>query len=205
MARRDPGTAERILDVAQDLIQRRGYCAMTLEDVAAGVGIKKPSVIHHYAGKSELGRSVIHRYRSLFKDALDEVLTRSGTSAGEALEFYFRAYVDVGSTEDKICLCGALAGEFMALPEEMKDEVRSFLEHHQDWLEAILSLGESTGEFQFAGKPRAMAKLFLDALQGSLVIRRATGNRSHIQETLRTLSSCIEYKNRRPLRHVRAR
>ena len=38
-------TATKILDVGQELIQTRGYTAMSFQDIATQVGIKKPSVI----------------------------------------------------------------------------------------------------------------------------------------------------------------
>jgi len=39
-------TSAKILDIAQELLQTRGYSAMSFQDIAARVGIKKPSVIH---------------------------------------------------------------------------------------------------------------------------------------------------------------
>jgi TetR/AcrR family transcriptional repressor of nem operon len=57
VTRKGATTAERILDVAQEIMQTRGYSAMTLEEVAKGVEIRKPSIIHHFSGKADFGRS----------------------------------------------------------------------------------------------------------------------------------------------------
>jgi TetR/AcrR family transcriptional repressor of nem operon len=189
-------TADRILDVAQDIIQTSGYSAMTLEEVAERVGIRKPSIMHHYAGKADLGTAVIKRYRARFATALDRYLTATNKTSAAALDFYFSAYIEFGETEDKVCLCGSLASEFSALPASVRSEVRLFFADHQDWLETILSRGSSRGEFKFEGKPRVIAKLFLDSLQGSLIIKRATSDTHHVRETVRALKQSIAHAGR---------
>ena len=203
--RKGATTAERILDVAQDIMQTRGYSAMTLEDVAKGVEIRKPSIIHHFTGKADLGKSVIERYRANVSAVLEAYMQRRDRTAAEALDLYFGVYLGVAEDGDKICLCGSLASEFAALPETLQLEVKRFFEQHQDWLESILVLGERTGEFRLESKPRALAKLFLDALQGSLIVARAPDERNHVRETIRSLKTVIEFAGRRPLRAVRAR
>jgi TetR/AcrR family transcriptional repressor of nem operon len=210
VTRKGATTAERILDVAQDIMQTRGYSAMTLEEVAKGVEIRKPSIIHHFTGKADLGKSVIERYRANVNAVLeayvgDAQMQRRERTAADALDLYFGIYLGVGEGGDKICLCGSLASEFAALPDTLQREVRRFFEQHQDWLETILALGGKTGEFRLEAKPRALAKLFLDALQGSLVVARATGERNHVRETIRSLKAVIEFAGRRPLRAVHAR
>ena len=37
-------TADRILDAGQDLIQTGGFSAMSFQDIASEVGIRKPSI-----------------------------------------------------------------------------------------------------------------------------------------------------------------
>ena len=56
------GTAERILDVAERLVQSRGYNGFSYADVAAELGITKASLHYHFAGKAELGEALIARY-----------------------------------------------------------------------------------------------------------------------------------------------
>ncbi len=182
-------TAERILDVTQDLIQRRGYNSITFEDISKIVGIKKPSIVHHYPSKAALGKAVVHRYSNNFSAALKKFKKSPGNNASDALEFYFLPYIDFGETEDKICLCGSLAGEFTALPLEMQEEVTIFFQEHQNWLESILTWGKENGEFQFDGNPQITAKLILDSLQGALIVKRATGNNGHVREIVHFLKA----------------
>ncbi|MCR9142294.1 MAG: TetR/AcrR family transcriptional regulator [bacterium] len=183
-------TAERILEVAQDLIQRRGYNAISFEDIAKKVGIKKPSIVHHYASKAALGRAVVRRYRSNFSSMLDDIARDPEKTAADALAFYFVPYLDFGATKDKICLCGALSGEFMALPKTMQTEVAAFFQDHQSWLEGILRRGRENKELQVVDEdPAAAAAWILDALHGSLIIKRATNDPGHVQRLVDSLKA----------------
>ncbi len=184
-------TADRILDVAQDLIQRRGFNAISFNDIALDVGIKKPSIMHHFSSKAELGKAVIRRYRENFEAHLNEISASTDKSAMDALDYYMVPIVDIGKAGDKVCLCGALGGEFMALPESMQKEVSDFFELHIDWLNGILKLGLKSGEFSFSVGSRDMAKLIFDSLQGALIVTRATGNSRHIHDVIKTLRKQI--------------
>ena len=43
-----------ILRVAGRLFQQRGYAAVSLRDIAAGVGVTKATVLHHFGSKAGL-------------------------------------------------------------------------------------------------------------------------------------------------------
>lgn len=180
-------TAERILDVAQELIQRRGYNAISFTDIAEDVGIKKPSIVHHYPSKAALGKAVVRRYRETFAAALNNVANSPEKTALDAFEFYCTPYLDYGKTKDKVCLCGALAGEFTALPKSVQKEVSQFFEAHISWLQIILERGKNSGEFRFSEGSHAMAMHILDSLQGALIVKRATANFEHLDKTIELL------------------
>ena len=56
-------TAERILDIAERLVQTRGFTNFSYADIAAELGITKASLHYHFPGKAELGQGGIERYR----------------------------------------------------------------------------------------------------------------------------------------------
>lgn len=188
------GTALRILDAAQELIQCSGYNAISFNDIAQQVGIKKPSIIHHFPSKAALGRAAVQRYQRVFANSLDEVLQQKNQTAMDAFEHYCAPYVDFGDAQNKICLCGALAGEFSALPEEIQKEVSSFFAMHLNWLEKILHTGLEQGVFHFSATPASMAQHILDSLQGSLLVKRTTSDDKHVHDTIAILKSLLQGK-----------
>src|SRR5690606_14251053 len=130
--------------------------------------------------------------RASFTTTLDDCLNDPTKKAAEALELYFGAYLTLGESEDsKLCLCGALAIESGTLPMELQNELRLFFDHHLRWLEAILSRGAKTGEFTLRLEPKVLARVFLDSLQGSLLIGRTTSHRAHVRDTVQALRATV--------------
>lgn len=185
-------TATRILDAGQELIQTRGYTAMSFQDIASQVGIKKPSVIHHFPSKADLGVAIIQRYRDTFASQLEAIGNDSKKTAWEALDFYFSPYLHFARTPDKVCLCGALAGEIPALPEKMRVEVKQFMEDHQDWLEGILRDGRRNGELNFSETPARLSRMLFNTLQGTLLVKRSTDDLSQLEDVIKVITRMLK-------------
>ena len=185
-------TADRILDAGQELIQTGGFSAMSFQDIASEVGIRKPSIIHHFPTRAELGVAIIRRYRDTFAAQLQQISEDPAKSSWDALEFYFSPYLFLASTPDKVCLCGALAGEIPVLPEVMRVEVKQFIEAHQRWLEEILREGVECGELVLIDSPKSLSRVIFNSLQGSLLVRRSTGDVSQLKEIINAMRKLVK-------------
>lgn len=169
-------TRARILNVAQDLIQRRGLNAMSYEDISRAVGIKKASVHHHFTTKGDLVRAVVDRYRLGFQERVRSILASRASAATKLRRYFdlFGATLDAGK-HDKACLCGMLAGEFLSLSDENAALVRGFLRDQTEHLEAILELGARDGSLMVGGDVSATASMLLATLEGGLLVARCDG------------------------------
>ena len=185
-------TADRILDAGQELIQTGGFSAMSFQDIASEVGIRKPSIIHHFPTKAELGVAIIRRYRDTFAAQLQQISEEPAKSSWDALEFYFSPYLFLASTPDKVCLCGALAGEIPVLPGVMRVEVKQFIEAHQRWLEEILREGVERGGLVLIDSPKSLSRVIFNSLQGSLLVTRSTGDVSQLKEIINAMRKLVK-------------
>ena len=66
-------TSERILDVAERLVQTRGFNAFSYADIADALDITKASLHYHFSSKAELGKRLIERYEKNFLKALGQI------------------------------------------------------------------------------------------------------------------------------------
>jgi TetR/AcrR family transcriptional repressor of nem operon len=122
-------TATKILDVAERLVQVRGFNGFSYADVAAELKITKASLHYHFAGKAELGEALIDRYAARFTEALAKI-EGGPTDAPAKLDAYAKLYADVLRGK-RMCLCGMLAAEYRTLPKPMQSAVIRFFDDNE--------------------------------------------------------------------------
>jgi len=171
--RRSAGTADRILDVAERLVQTRGFNAFSYADVAEALGVRKASLHHHFATKADLGLAVVARYRRAFLASLAEIEAGS-EDALERLERYVELYGAV-LRRKRMCLCGMLAADVSTLPGSLRRSVAEFFSENEAWLKRTLEEGRKRSEVRFTGSAASMAAFFLSSLEGALLVARGSG------------------------------
>jgi TetR/AcrR family transcriptional regulator, transcriptional repressor for nem operon len=172
-------TASRILDVAERLVQSRGFNGFSYADVAAELKISKASLHYHFPGKAELGEALIGRYASRFADALEEI-DRRGGDAPAKLDAYARIYADV-LRDRRMCLCGMLAADYDTLPKPMRDAVIRFFDDNEAWLTGVLEQGRGEGALRLSGSANEAAQALVSGLEGALLIARPYGDVARFQ------------------------
>jgi TetR/AcrR family transcriptional repressor of nem operon len=163
-----PPTATRILDVAERLLQTRGYNGFSYADISEELGITKASLHHHFATKAELGNALVRRYAAHFAAALREIDARATSALGK-LERYAHLYEQVVRGE-RLCLCGMLAAEYGTLPKPMQEQIRRFFDANEAWLAAAIEHGRRTAELRARGTSTDLARLLLAALEGAMLV-----------------------------------
>lgn len=164
------GTATRALDVAERLIQTRGYNGFSYADIAAELGVTKATLHFHYATKEHLGDAIIERYRERFMRALGEI--RSERAAVRAqLEAYVQLYADTLRGQ-RLCLCGMLAAEYETLPSSMQQALRGFFDANEEWLAETLAAGRRSGVLSYPGSSTQEARALTAALEGAMLLAR---------------------------------
>jgi TetR/AcrR family transcriptional repressor of nem operon len=177
-------TAEQILDLAETLIQTRGYSAFSYQDIADGLGIRKASIHYHFPSKTDLGVAVVDRYIDRFGAALTAIADDQSQSSMAMLDFYVQPYLQLARTPDRVCLSGALAGEMLALAPGVRKRVDHFFRTHQAWLTKVLKRGVARGEFTLPAPASKVARYFFSALQGALLVKRTTDDPTQLSDVI---------------------
>ncbi len=169
-----PRTAARILDIAERLVQVRGFNNFSYADIATELGITKASLHYHFPGKAELGQALITRYSERFSEALGEI-DRELPDARAKLEAYANLYAEVLRGK-RMCMCGILAAEYQTLPKPMRSAVIRFFDENQRWLAGLLTEGEADHTLKFTGTPDDVAQGILSTLEGAMLVARPYGD-----------------------------
>jgi len=184
-------TAQRLIEVAMELIQTRGFSAISYQDLADRLGIRKASIHYHFPSKTDLGVAAVRAYVGSFDAALAGIDANPRLSSTKRFEQYCEPFRGLAATPDKVCMCGALASELFALPEEMRPLIKGFFATHEAWLAALVRQGIKSGEFQRTAAPEKVAHTIFSALQGSLMVRRTAGEPAKTDAVIATLRAML--------------
>jgi TetR/AcrR family transcriptional repressor of nem operon len=184
-------TAQRLTDVAMELIQTRGFSAISYQDLADRLGIRKASIHHHFPSKTDLGVAALHAYVRGFEAALANIDASPRLTSTKRFDQYCEPFRALAATPDKVCMCGALASELFALPEEMRPLIKSFFTMHEAWLTTLIKQGAKSGEFRRIAAPEKLAHTIFAALQGSLLVRRTIGEPARTDAVIATLRAML--------------
>ncbi len=182
-------TSQRILDVAERLVQTRGFNGFSYADIAEALEVTKASLHYHFPTKGDLGKRLVERYEEGFLAALRSI-DSAGAGARDKLKRYIRIYADV-LRDNRMCLCGMLASDYATLPKPMKEEVKHFFDENEQWLAAVLDAGRKAGNLEFKGSALELARAMVGSLEGAMMLARSYGEVSRFDTAAERLIAAL--------------
>ena len=167
-------TKRAILDLAETLLQDKGFNGFSYAHIASELGVKNAAIHYHFPTKEDLGCAVVKRYRDRFQLWINNSRVKD-LSPQEKLDWFFDIYANMRADHGKVCIAGALEAEFNSIPEALRDQTQSLTSELLTWLATTLDEGRQAGVFRFNGQPTDKAALILSSLQGALQMARALG------------------------------
>jgi len=182
----------KILELAKDLIQESGANAFSYQDLANVLGIKKASIHYYFPHKDDLLIELVEFYSSELEKFLS-MISKTSSEPDLEMDEYLKMYEGISSSENKLCLCGILAGEIVTLSPLLREKINKFFVLQETWLIKILMEGESAKKFNLKGaSPDSVAKTILASLQGALVIARSLHDPSFFKQVLKQVRENYE-------------
>lgn len=178
-------TSQQILDIAQRLVQTRGFNAFSYADIAVALRVSKASLHYHFVSKAELGVRLIERYEDGFERTLGEIDLAGGGPAAK-----LRRYADIYAkvlADERMCLCGMLAAEFVTLPKAMQTALDGYFQLNERWLVTVLEEGREAGSLRFNGSAADVAQYIIGSLEGSMMMARSHGGMARFDAATRRL------------------
>lgn len=184
-------TVMHILDVAQELAQKRGYHGFSYRDISEQIGIKTSSIHYHFPNKGDLGRALVERYRASFQRAFVQIdLTEQ--NARMKLRRYVELFRQTLADEGRVCLCGMLATDSLTLPAIVTEEVQEFFAENEAWLTQVLEEGQHAHLFRSDIRAAKEAAALFAALEGAMMIARGFGDTERFTQTSAALLASLE-------------
>jgi TetR/AcrR family transcriptional regulator of autoinduction and epiphytic fitness len=126
---------DAIVDAVNRLLAEKGFDLMTVDEVAADVGIAKASLYKHFPSKEALAAAAMVRLLQRAIDKLAQVAAREGASAAERLREVTRWLLEL-----------QLAGEMPSLPSQ-NSSLRAALIASKAYTDLLMQVSETLGEW----------------------------------------------------------
>ena len=166
---------DKLLEVAQTLVQEKGYQGFSFHDLSAAVGITTASIHYHFPKKEDLALALMARYRENVLEAFDEIAVKKA-KAGDQLKAVIKIYREALGGCDMLCLCVAFSSGPDSLNPDILSEIHKFQNGARDRLATMFALGAKDGSIEAVGKPADEAAACLALLQGAQLVARAAGD-----------------------------
>jgi len=178
---------DEVLVAARGLIQNVGVGAFSYSDLSAAIGIKAPSIHHHFRHKEDLVAEVAEQYRAEFAAEVDAI---AGATVSQRLRAFAELFVDTAA-KNMMCLCGAVAAEWSTVGEAPRKQVEGFVEDQVAWLAAQVEEGASSGELRADIDPRVTARAILAMLEGAILMGRVDASSNAVSPVSEWLVSLL--------------
>ncbi|KXF48853.1 hypothetical protein AXA44_01925 [Rhodococcus sp. SC4] len=136
---------DRITEGAARLFQARGINGVTMQEVAAEVGLSKASIYHYYENRDDLLRHVFGDWaRGEVEKA--RVIAASDADAATKLTAFIRFHLN--SLVDHLDLYSLTFREESELPDDIRDEFRAAKREHDVLIRQIIREGVEARIFE---------------------------------------------------------
>lgn len=171
-------TAQKLIGEASQLIVNAGYNGFSYADLAERLGIRKPSIHHHFPSKVDLVVAVVERQRAAIRTQIEALESGTPDAMGQLLAYvdYWKRCIEDQSAP--FCLAGVLAVELPGLPPQVAAAVQGHFNDLGTWLARVMALGVEQGAIQLELEPKTSSQFFQTAVYGAMVMARAYGDPS---------------------------
>lgn len=165
---------DEIADAAMQVFWQRGYAATSIQDLVQGTGLSRSSIYSTFESKQGLYERALQRY-SAITTANVELLS----GPGPAKDLIERLLKQVAESElsdplQRGCLVANASLELAAHDETVAGLVALNFQRLQQALEALIERGINDGELASTLAPRALARFFVNTIQGMRVLGKGS-------------------------------
>ena len=162
MATVAPSTRDRILAAALDRFGTRGVDAVSLDDIAAVVGVRKQTVLYWFASKEELVDAVLEAAVGALAVTVDAAVRAAPDDPLERIDAVVRAVFRPAVRRPALL---GLVRELSRLPGEQAERLRAHVEPLVEQAVAFLAAEMDAGRLR-RGDPRLVAALAYATVTG---------------------------------------
>jgi len=185
MARKREFDEKKVMEVATNLFWRKGYHAVSTEDLKTACGISRSSMYGAYKDKRSLFILALNHYRQVSSEAMIDTIKRASSVKEAIAEILDQLVNDTFcDTENKGCFMVNTAIELAPHDKEISAIVEANKKNIIDALKLSIEQGIKSGELKLSQKPEALALFFYNLVNGLRVDGKISNDRTSCKEVV---------------------
>ena len=184
----DAKEKEEIVDRLFSVFRDRGYEGASLADFSQATGLGKSSLYHHFPrGKEQMAEAVLGQGKTFMESAVAKV-ARSPEPLKTRIRKIIAAFDQLYAGGRNYCLLGRFACD--GIGPDARQILREILTL---WIDAITDLARESGMSH--ARSRHYAEDWFARIEGSLILRAASGDCEPFKRTLNSLLELAKGKS----------
>jgi TetR/AcrR family transcriptional regulator, transcriptional repressor for nem operon len=194
MSTKGEATRERILTIARELFNTKGFYATTINDLVEATGLQKGSLYFHFSGKDAIVRVVLNEVIEEFLATLDRLF--DGAVAGVCLDTFLTFILNMHITTGFVggCIFGNAALEMSDTNQEFEGTMGTFFENWTGKVRAVVAKAQAQEKIRTDLDSLALAQIIIATLEGGVMMSRVLKDERPLRSCLDTLRLTLELK-----------
>lgn len=176
-----------ILDSSSDLILRKGFTGVGLQEILQNCGIPKGSFYHYFKSKEAFGCDLVQYYIDSYQERLNEVWDGDQV-AYQKLIRYFKLWIEdpeTGCGWADSCLIVKLAAEVADLSEDMRLIMATGVDQLIERIASLIILGQQDGSIPLDTEAPTLAQVIYQMWLGAALLSKLQKDKKPLYQALR--------------------
>lgn len=169
---------KRILDVGQQLMAKKGFSAVGLNEILTTASVPKGSFYYYFSSKDAFGEELLKSYFRDYLSEMDVTLAQPGQTMAQRLMNYWQQWQESQSFFDcqGKCLAVKLGAEVADLSEAMRQALNTGTSGIIERIAYAIETGIKEGSMAAKGEPLHIAQGLYQLWLGSSVMVKIVRN-----------------------------
>ncbi len=189
-------TREKILSKAIPVINEKGFCNTSMNDIILSTGVKKGNLYFHFSSKEELGLALIQEAKQEYFWYINNMIR--GETPLQQLDSILEAIVAFHSKKGFIggCIFGNTALEMGDRNEKFTGMIQEIFREWISLMSGYIAKAKQCGELKSQSDPEQIARHIVAVLEGGVMMARLSKDENEMLECVKVLRSFLGISGR---------
>ena len=187
-------TKEQLLQTAMELMLKKGFTAVTVDEICEKTGVTKGGFFHYFESKEDLGKSVLEYYWQSQVQMIQDMPFNAIKDPLKKLYGFLDSFADRARDPQitKSCLIGNFSQELSATYPGIRTLCDRKFSMFADMLKQIFDEAKQRYAPRLRIDTRSLAEHFIAIFQGALILAKAKQDTKVIEKNIRHFRQYVE-------------